>query len=110
MLNRPMNNTAQDRADKFDVKELIEFERFCRDNALWDEMKKCYAPGAAVDISWYQGSGYGFVDASGKMELAVSRARRIPAGCWLSIHTGHLSTARHKTNMAGTLQAVPGHV
>ncbi len=72
MLSRPMNNSAQDMSDKFSVKELIEFERFCRDNALWDEMKKCYAPDATVDISWYQGSGYGFVDASGKTSIAAT--------------------------------------
>ncbi len=70
MLTRPMNNSAQDMANKFSVKELIEFERFCRDNALWDEMKACYSSDATVDISWYQGSGYGFVDASSKSQIA----------------------------------------
>ncbi len=71
MLDRPMNNSAEDIADKFSVKELIEFERFCRDNALWDEMKKCYSPDATVNISWYQGSGYGFVVASSQINLVA---------------------------------------
>ncbi len=72
MLTRPMQNSTQDIADKFSVKELIEFERFCRDNALWDEMKKCYTPDATVDISWYQGSGHGFVEASSKTDIPAT--------------------------------------
>lgn len=53
--------------DKAQVTELVYFERFCRDNALWDEAKKCFAEDSTVTISWYQGSGWGFVDASAKM-------------------------------------------
>ena len=68
LLKKPGINTAQDLLDKFNIKELIEFERFCRDNAQWDEMKKCYTTDSTVKISWYQGSGHGFVDASSKMK------------------------------------------
>ncbi len=67
ILKRPVVTNQQDMVDKASIKELVEFERFCRDNALWDEMKKCYADDSHVNISWYQGSGHGFVDASSKM-------------------------------------------
>jgi hypothetical protein len=40
-LKRPIQNTPEEILDKFSVTELINFERFCRDNAQWDEMKKC---------------------------------------------------------------------
>ncbi len=30
-------------------------------------MKKCYADGSRVNISWFQGSGYGFIEASKNM-------------------------------------------
>ena len=56
---------------KFAVKELIEFERFCRDNALWEQMKECYAKESKVTISWYKGDGYGFVEASRKMKIVA---------------------------------------
>ena len=69
LLKRPGVNTPQEMLDKASVKELVEFERFCRDNALWDEMKKCFASDSVVNISWYQGSGHGFVDASSKMKM-----------------------------------------
>lgn len=68
LLKKPEVNTAQNVIDKFDIKELIEFERFCRDNAQWEEMKKCFAENSTVTISWFKGSGQGFVDASSKME------------------------------------------
>ncbi|MCC0670048.1 hypothetical protein [Clostridioides sp. ZZV14-6153] len=68
LLKRLENNSIQDIIDKNSVKELIEFERFCRDNALWDEMKKCFAKDSTVSISWYQGSGEGFVEESSKMK------------------------------------------
>lgn len=64
LLTRPVANTPEERADKFDILELIRFERYCRDNALWDEMRKCFSPDSFVNISWYQGSGDGFVTAS----------------------------------------------
>lgn len=68
ILKRPMTNTKQEVIDKSSIKELIEFERFCRDNSLWEEMHKCYAEDSKVTISWFQGTGYDFVEASKKME------------------------------------------
>ena len=68
LFTRPVRNTDQILKDKFCIKELIEFERFCRDNALWDEMRRCFAPDSTVRISWFTGTGAAFVDASIKMD------------------------------------------
>ena len=65
-LTRPVINTEEERNAKADILELINFERFCRDNAQWDEMRKCFAKDSFVNISWYQGDGDGFVTASSK--------------------------------------------
>ena len=67
LLTRPIENTEVERNAKADILELLSFERFCRDNALWDEMRKCFAQDSTVNISWYQGSGDGFVTASAKL-------------------------------------------
>jgi len=67
ILKRPMINTERDIIDKASVKELIEFERFCRDNSMWDEMDKCFTEDSKVVISWFQGTGHEFVEASKKM-------------------------------------------
>ena len=65
-LTRPTVSSEEERNAKADILELINFERFCRDNAQWDEMRKCFAEDSYVNISWYQGSGDGFVTASSK--------------------------------------------
>lgn len=66
-LTRPQGNTERELKDKADILELLNFERYCRDNLLWDEMRKCFSPDSVVDISWYHGSGDGFVTASSEL-------------------------------------------
>lgn len=68
ILTIPASSTPQTVVDKAEIKELLEFERFCRDNALWDEMKRCFAAESQVTISWFQGSGYDFVEQSSQMK------------------------------------------
>jgi hypothetical protein len=68
LFERPTTSTMEEMLAKFAVIEAIEFERFCRDNALWEEMRKCFTKDSTVTISWYKGSGAGFVEASRKME------------------------------------------
>lgn len=36
---------------KEDILELIQFERFCRDNALWESMETCFAEASLINIS-----------------------------------------------------------
>jgi|GEM_PF-6564287 len=38
ILKRPLLESEKAVLEKAAIKELVEFERFCRDNALWDEM------------------------------------------------------------------------
>ncbi|MEG0378274.1 MAG: hypothetical protein RR614_07320 [Eubacterium sp.] len=54
----------QEQRDMFLVEELVAFERYCRDQSIWVEMKKCFREDATVNISWFKGSGWGFVEAS----------------------------------------------
>lgn len=83
-LKKPAPNTPQNIIDKADIKELLEFERFSRDNALWDEMKKCYAEYSYVNISWYQGTGHGFVDASAALKGFPSFHKIYNTEIWLN--------------------------
>lgn len=64
MFEKPTTRSLDELLDKHAVKELIEYERFCRDQCLWAEMHRCFAPEATVTVSWYQGSAHGFVEAS----------------------------------------------
>ena len=71
LFEKPNTVTVEEMLDKFSVKELIEFERFCRDNALWEQMSQCYAEKSRVKTSWYNGDGHGFVEASSKMKTVA---------------------------------------
>lgn len=50
--------------DKQAVAELILAERLARDIQDWPAMRASYHPDSFVDVSWFQGSGSAFVDAS----------------------------------------------
>lgn len=68
--------------DLFLVEELITFERYCRDQSLWEEMKKCFHPDSEVTISWFKGSGAGFIAASEKMKnFAPHKINNVVARC-----------------------------
>lgn len=65
MLFKKLETGAvEEMLNKFAIRELIEFERFCRDNALWEQMHECYSKDSNVTVSWYKGDGYGFVEES----------------------------------------------
>lgn len=66
-IKRPMVNSKEEREAKQDIKELLEFERFSRDNAQWAEMRKCFTKDSHVNVSWFQGTGDEFVTASERM-------------------------------------------
>ena len=51
--------------DKNNIRQLLEYERYCRDNAMFDEQKECYSKyGSRVRITWYDGDGREFVEKS----------------------------------------------
>ncbi|WP_368292968.1 nuclear transport factor 2 family protein [Dehalobacter sp. TBBPA1] len=62
------SNTVEEVVDKSNIRELIEFERYCRDQKLWNEMEKCFHPDSSVNISWFRGTGHEFIEASKKMQ------------------------------------------
>jgi hypothetical protein len=51
--------------------QVVLREREARDRLWWDDMRDCFAADSRVTLSWYQGSGDGFVDGS----ITMSRGR-----------------------------------
>ncbi|MFE7083636.1 bile acid 7-alpha dehydratase [Priestia megaterium] len=68
LLKKANQNSDKQLIEKLNVKELIEFERFCRDNAQWKEMKTCFTADSTIKISWFRGTGEEFVNASSQMK------------------------------------------
>lgn len=60
--NKPYTNETL--LAKEDILELIQFECFCRDNALWESMETCFADDSYINISWFKGNGNEFVASS----------------------------------------------
>ena len=38
------------------IRELLEYERYCRDYGLFDEAAACYSDDAQIHVSWFNGS------------------------------------------------------
>jgi hypothetical protein len=66
--------------DGFAAIQAVLREREARDRRWWEDMRDCFAEDSFVALTWYQGSGYGFVDGSVEMAKAgvPSRHRLSP--------------------------------
>jgi SnoaL-like domain len=57
--------------DGFAATQVVLREREARDRLWWDDMRECFAEASTVTLTWYHGSGAGFVDGS----IAMSQGR-----------------------------------
>jgi hypothetical protein len=58
-------------SDGFAAIQVVLREREARDRLWWDDMRDCFAEESKVALTWYEGSGFGFVDGS----IAMSEGR-----------------------------------
>jgi hypothetical protein len=63
------DTTATD--DGFAAIQVVLREREARDRLWWEDMRDCFAEDSTVALTWYQGSGHGFVEGS----MAMSQGR-----------------------------------
>ncbi|WP_328604357.1 nuclear transport factor 2 family protein [Amycolatopsis sp. NBC_00345] len=54
-------------SDITQITQLVLHERQGRDRGWWDQMRSCFTDDATVRLSWFRGSGAGFVAESEKM-------------------------------------------
>jgi hypothetical protein len=73
MTNIPL--TPEAAADITAITQLVVRERESRDLCLWNRMAGCFHEESYVDISWFQGSGKEFVQASKGMYERGMRAK-----------------------------------
>lgn len=71
-----------------EIGEVLLRERAAKDLSRWDEMAGCFAPDSFVRISWFQGSGPGFVKAA--------RARATAGGTASFHEIGAVSVTLHE--------------
>ena len=73
MTNIPL--TPESATDITAITQLVARERESRDLCLWSRMAGCFHEDSYVDISWFQGSGKEFVQASKGMFERGMRAK-----------------------------------
>lgn len=56
-------NNTEDVMDKMNIRELIEFERYCMDYELWDEFRSCYFTDGFVTDCWTKGPIHAYMSA-----------------------------------------------
>lgn len=66
LVPAPSTSTTAD-DDGFAAIQVVLREREARDRRWWDDMRDCFAEDSSVALTWYQGSGHGFVDGSAAM-------------------------------------------
>ncbi|WP_390405544.1 hypothetical protein [Lacticaseibacillus jixiensis] len=47
-------------ADRAEIRELLEYERYTRDNGLYIQEGACYSASAQIHVSWYDGPAKGY--------------------------------------------------
>ena len=69
------NLSSQEMEDKARIRELIEYERYCRDYGLFEQQKECWFEDASVFATWYKGPIQGFLSHSsgGKLSPAMHK-------------------------------------
>ncbi|QMU77272.1 nuclear transport factor 2 family protein [Streptacidiphilus sp. PB12-B1b] len=68
-----MNATLQDRLDIADLMTGW----IHRDLGEWDRLKGLFHPDGRIEITWFEGSAYDFVDASARMGASALRTKHL---------------------------------
>ena len=59
----PLDQTdKQAFADRAEIRELLEYERYARDNNLYAQESACYSDDAQMHVSWYDGPAKGYFE------------------------------------------------
>ena len=61
--NVPLDQTDKKAfADRAEIRELLEYERYTRDNGLYAQEGACYSNDAQIHVSWYDGPAKGYFE------------------------------------------------
>ena len=78
------NNTPEELRDKGNIRELVEYERYCRDYEHWEQMRACYFDDAQVCTSWTTANIDDFVEGSRRRAGIPPRHKIFNTIVWLN--------------------------
>ena len=59
-------DSMEDMLEKHNIEKLIQYERYCRDFFLFDQMEECYSKEATLKITWFEGDGKKYTEIARK--------------------------------------------
>jgi len=81
----PMGNiSTEEILDKARVRELVEYDRYCRDYGLFDEERKCWFDDGQVFATWFKGSIDKFIENSSRKDKAPSKHKIFNIPIWMN--------------------------
>lgn len=80
---QPYPSECSDRQAIFD---LVRMERFWRDQAQWEKLAASYTEDSLVRVTWFEGTGREFVEASKVMYERGSRGKHLIFPTHVRIH------------------------
>lgn len=82
-----MKSTAEQIAfDEQAIKRLLDAWGLWRDTCRFDELRACYAPGATMVTTWFDGAASDFVDASIKSSAAPTLTQHFIGPSTIEVH------------------------
>lgn len=71
-------------ADRAEIRELLEYERWSRDAGHFDLSESCYSPKATIHVSWYNGPAAGYFEATRKANGGGSKHKIFNTNVWVN--------------------------
>jgi len=78
------NGSAEDIVNKQNVRELIEFDRYCRDYSLFEQERSCWWDDGEVFATWFKGPIDEFIKHSGAESKTPSNHKINNTLVWLN--------------------------
>lgn len=91
--------------DRARIRELMEYERYCRDNGLYDEAAACYSDDARIHVSWFDGPASEYWERTRKAHGAGSRHKVFSTAVFLN---GDKAVAETQAMMLSPRMSIQG--
>lgn len=101
-LNQNDQNAMQEKAK---IKELLEYDRYCRDNGHYKQMADCYSENSVVKVSWFNGNGKEYARRLAEAKGGGAKHKVNYTIVWLN---GDKAIAEMTTSMLSPRQKVDG--
>lgn len=91
--------------EKAKIRELLEYDRYCRDNGHYKQMAECYSENSVVRVSWFNGNGKEYAKRLAEAKGGGAKHKVNYTVVWVN---GNKAIAEMTTSMLSPRQSVNG--